>query len=504
MPSNSIPSLDAQLSRGPSAIHSALRKIDVTKRDGRSRWDRPSSRPMKSRRQYSAIEKHLVECRRQRFKREVERYFPRPPTSSRTSGSHDRATASQVVTHLLVPLAPSIAHLLSASSTSLGGGGVGSDELSAEEASSSSSPPIDLQHAVPDLLRNVWPIHQRFDTHTSHKVMPLLNRLANAGLLDVDPDVDREDSSPAARRIDIIFGPPSTTPSSAGQLEPEALRFTFPHLSAAELRRILGVESMSRAERHRRGQWWHIHEERLLLPVVNEEVRDGDALVGTPIESPYNGRTAEDDDDVSTFATESILDGSVSVDSDSHADTDMDGRYEESLSSSLLVGSQVAAWRMPRLDDAGRVVSTSATENDDDDDGQDCEFEYEYEYEYEVMAVEPGMEEADVWAEQQSSAAAGRAEPRNPAQGSRPSGGHVGGGGGSSTSNRTSTFYGSDLDNDEEEETSEMEVSLVDSSLLLRSRNAAAGDSTTTNVSSPLSPLAMSSSISSGASVWAA
>lgn len=419
-------SLDAQMSRGPSSIHRALRRLDVTKRGGRSRWDR--LRPMSS--AHARQQDLLIEARRQRFKRDVERYFPRP--SSDESNADCQACDLAVVTRLLVPLAPSFAHLLSASSMSLG------DDFDADESDAdhlgAQAPP-----AVPDLLRDIWPVHQRFDKHASHKVMPLLNRLANAGLLETDPDAAI--TSTSNHRVEIIFGPPS---ASTGP-EPEALRFTFPHVPATRLRQILGEDSMSSAERRRREQWWHIQEEPLASSTISLARATPSQRAAPP---------------VTLHATSSLRD------------------------EGSLMGSEIAAWRMPRLDNAGRVATPyPAADMISEGMGSatDCEREID------VMAEE----EVDVWADQQRNIRRrrpARIVPPSPRRRDVRLSNH--------RTRRSSTSSPSSV----------LSVSDVDSSLLLRSPLSSPSETASAacgSAFSPPEPLSLSSSISSAASVWA-
>lgn len=152
---------------------------------------------------------------------ELELYFPTPSEST--------LHTPNTTTYLVLPLAPSLLHLLQLSSHTP------SLSLSYEQTSIATS--VLTSRLTSDLL----PLHALFTSHAQERVIPLLHRLdAVDGLRDTQLDV-------VISRANADYG------------EPEALRITFPERSSDDVRALLGPSYVLGA-REGREEWFSMYQ----------------------------------------------------------------------------------------------------------------------------------------------------------------------------------------------------------------------------------------------------
>lgn len=236
-----------------STVRKALYKIDKMRRGGASRWSLIKVARADQRRA-------ILEQRRIKKVREMNRYFPKstntPSTAATTSAfptkdGEQEVQDEDVTTYLLIPLAPSMVHLLTASETSL------ANQSRSENRTIADPAPSPVLPRFPSLLDGVWPLHSSMDEHACHRVIPLINRLLNSGHLsprdfETEPWLfpsSTRNEKPA--RAEIIFGP-----AKDGGHEPQAIRVAFPQMSTKSVRKILNFEGPN--------TWFHLYS----VPVV--------------------------------------------------------------------------------------------------------------------------------------------------------------------------------------------------------------------------------------------
>lgn len=207
---------------------------------------------------------------------ELELYFPSPEESTlHTAGT---------TTYLVLPLAPSLLHLLQLESHTP------SLSLSYEQTSIATS--ILTSRLTADLL----PLHALFTSHAQERVIPLLHRLDSVnGLADVQLDV-------VISRANADYG------------EPEALRLAFPERSSDDVRALLGPSYVV-AARQGQDEWFSMYQ----VPTGRRPARSSssDSTVSMPTPPSSFGDSASESD--VEMEVESILSSPVNEWADNNA-----------------------------------------------------------------------------------------------------------------------------------------------------------------------------------------
>ncbi|KAJ9125279.1 hypothetical protein QFC22_000234 [Naganishia vaughanmartiniae] len=179
--------------------------------------------------------KAVAQVQQQRNAAEFETYFSSPqagvvqasvsvPEQTMDTTSHINET-----TYLLIPLCPSLAHLVSGS-----------------------VPPTIFDSDIPEtpnLLHQLLPMHNAYDRHLRLRVTPLLLRLEGHGALDLSPEVWlTEEYRSRDGRVEVIFAP-----TEHGESRPDALRITFIGRSIEQVKRIIGIERLGHTD------WVHLY-----------------------------------------------------------------------------------------------------------------------------------------------------------------------------------------------------------------------------------------------------
>jgi predicted RNA-binding Zn ribbon-like protein len=178
----------------------------------------------------AAASRMIAQARRQKTSEEFNQYFPSvkaPVTQDANVPEVDQTTDANMTTYLLVPLCPSLAHLVSGTSSA------------------------SLQDDVPEtpnLLRQVLPMHLAFDRHVRLRVTPLLLRLQGHGALDLSPELWLTDEYRTQDgRVEVIFAP-----GEDGESRPDALRITFEGRTVDQVRAMAGARTYEE-------EWFHLY-----------------------------------------------------------------------------------------------------------------------------------------------------------------------------------------------------------------------------------------------------
>lgn len=181
---------------------------------------------------WSASAARAIACaEKEQLSAEFNEYFPAPVVVKTVQESNVtnavEATDENVTTYLLIPLCPSLAHLVSGDQ---------------------SSSLYDDIPSTPQLLRQVLPMHTAFDRHIRLRVTPLLLRLQGHGSLDMSPEVWLADEYRTRDgRMEVIFAP-----GQDGQSVPDALRITFVGRTVNQVRAMMGVGTYAE-------EWAHLY-----------------------------------------------------------------------------------------------------------------------------------------------------------------------------------------------------------------------------------------------------
>lgn len=210
--------LRAQMAKD-GKVNKALKRHEKAMGIRGSRWSASAARA-------------IARAQKRKLSAEFNEYFPAPVTvkpavQQPTVIADISATHQDITTYLLVPLCPSLAHLVSG------------------DPSSSS---LDDIPATPNLLRQVLPMHAAFDRHIRLRVTPLLLRLQGYGALDLTPEVWLADEYRTRDgRMEVIFAP-----GEDGESMPDALRITFVGRTVDQVRVMIGVGSHEE-------EWAHVY-----------------------------------------------------------------------------------------------------------------------------------------------------------------------------------------------------------------------------------------------------
>lgn len=210
--------LRAQIAKG-GQVGKALKRHEKAMGIRGSRWSASASRA-------------IARAQKQQLSAEFNEYFPAPSAvkiaqESTVTAETSEAMDGNVTTYLLVPLCPSLAHLVSGDP---------------------SSSPHDEIPATPSLLRQVLPMHVAFDRHIRLRVTPLLLRLQGHGVLDMSPEVWLADEHRTRDgRMEVIFAP-----GEDGESVPDALRITFEGRTVDQVRAMMGLGSHDE-------EWAHLY-----------------------------------------------------------------------------------------------------------------------------------------------------------------------------------------------------------------------------------------------------
>ncbi|KAJ9101945.1 hypothetical protein QFC19_005026 [Naganishia cerealis] len=242
----------AQKGKG-GRVENALKKHEKLMGIKGSRWSLSAS-------------KAVAQTKQQRKAAEFERYFPSTgavevePTQTSVN---KQALASTVpvneTTYLLIPLCPSLAHLVSGSVPS--------------ELAESDVPD------TPNLLHQLLPMHNAYDQHLRLRVTPLLLRLQGHGVLDLSPEIWlTEEYRSHDGRLEVIFAP-----SEQGESRPDALRITFLGKSVDQVRRIIGTQRLGQED------WVHLYS----VPCVSTASALTPSTKPSPVEIPLQMPTLD-------------------------------------------------------------------------------------------------------------------------------------------------------------------------------------------------------------------
>ncbi|GHJ85758.1 hypothetical protein NliqN6_2160 [Naganishia liquefaciens] len=209
--------LRAQMAKG-GQVNKALKRHEKAMGIRGSRW-------------HSSAARAVARAQREQLSAEFDEYFPAPlagkPAAEKPNVTITTATQEDVTTYLLVPLCPSLAHLVSGDP---------------------STSPLDDVPATPGLLRHVLPLHAAFDRHIRLRVTPLLLRLQGHGALDLSPELWLADEYRMRDgRMEVIFAP-----GEDGESVPDALRIAFVGRTVDQVRAMMGVRSYEE-------EWAHLY-----------------------------------------------------------------------------------------------------------------------------------------------------------------------------------------------------------------------------------------------------
>ncbi|KAJ9108925.1 hypothetical protein QFC21_000246 [Naganishia friedmannii] len=204
-----------------SHVGKALKKYEKSMGIKGSRWPLSAS-------------KAIAQAQQQRNAMEFKSYFPSPEAgvvqaqASIPEQLIDTTSHVNETTYLLIPLCPSLAHLVSG------------------------SVPLVFDSDIPEtpnLLHQLLPMHNAYDRHLRLRVTPLLLRLEGHGALDLSPEIwlTKEYRSRDGR-VEVIFAP-----TEQGESRPDALRITFVGKSVEQVRRIIGTERLGQED------WVHVY-----------------------------------------------------------------------------------------------------------------------------------------------------------------------------------------------------------------------------------------------------
>ncbi|KAJ9127913.1 hypothetical protein QFC24_000198 [Naganishia onofrii] len=183
----------------------------------------------------SNASKAIAQAQQQRKAAEFETYFPSPKVGllqaqvSVSEQTVDTTSHTNETTYLLIPLCPSLAHLVAGSVS-----------------------PLIIDSDIPEtpnLLHQLLPMHNAYDRHLRLRVTPLLLRLEGHGALDLSPEIWlSEEYRSRDGRVEVIFAP-----TEHGESRPDALRITFVGKSVDQVRRIIGTERLGQVD------WVHLY-----------------------------------------------------------------------------------------------------------------------------------------------------------------------------------------------------------------------------------------------------
>lgn len=190
-----------------------------------------------------AASRTIAQARRQKTSEEFNQYFPTvraQATQEPNTFEADRSPDANMTTYLLVPLCPSLAHLVAG------------------------TPSASLQDDVPEtpnLLHQVLPIHLAFDRHVRLRVTPLLLRLQGYGALDLSPELWlTEEYRTQDGRVEVIFAP-----GEDGESRPDALRIAFEGRTIDQVRAMAGGRSYEE-------EWFHLYSVPSIAKAVSSNI----------------------------------------------------------------------------------------------------------------------------------------------------------------------------------------------------------------------------------------
>ncbi|WVR04004.1 hypothetical protein IAU60_001003 [Kwoniella sp. DSM 27419] len=216
----------------PMAMRAFVFLLDDNDRAGQKPLPRPSRYTP-----YSSLARSRHQRRQRRptcssidssFIREIQHYFPLPVRASVEVEISLPPTPETLVTEgkttiLALPLSPSLEALLSPTA-----------QLPYADTS------IGI-HILARLTQGLFPIHNAFSLHSSTRIIPLLTKLDNLGVLDFHPASPRTEA-------EVV---------EDGEGRPDILRLVFHDRSVEDIKALLG-ESLRKAEE---GEWWALYEE---------------------------------------------------------------------------------------------------------------------------------------------------------------------------------------------------------------------------------------------------
>lgn len=180
-------------------------------------------------------------------------------------GEKDRTT------YLLLPLAPSLSHLLSLPSAST--------SMSSETNKNAESPP--------GILISLLPAQTAYAQHAQEHLFPLLENLGRMVHLSSDEGGwlrTRRESNDVD--VEVVYGLPETAAAEGqvgGEMEPEALRLVFHGWSEAGVERLVrratGALTPKQAGVERERGWWYIYSV-VHSPVAHSDGSADDASLG--------------------------------------------------------------------------------------------------------------------------------------------------------------------------------------------------------------------------------
>jgi hypothetical protein len=198
-------------------VNKALKRHEKAMGIRGSRWSASASRA-------------IARAEKEQMSAEFNEFFPATVVKAvqeSTVPTTIEAANENATTYLLIPLCPSLAHLVSGDP---------------------SSSPYDDIPATPNLLRQVLPMHTAFDRHIRLRVTPLLLRLQGHGALDMSPEVWLADEYRTRDgRMEVIFAP-----GEDGESVPDALRITFVGRTVNQVRAMMGVGTSEE-------EWAHLY-----------------------------------------------------------------------------------------------------------------------------------------------------------------------------------------------------------------------------------------------------
>ena len=242
-------------------------------------------------------------------------------------------------TYLLLPLAPSLSHLLSL------------PDKEPKSSPLSASDPY-TAHPTPDLILSLLPTQHAYDQHARTRLFPLLDKLGKlvplsseeGGWLRTEDAVD----------VEVVFSCPDVHDTDAPSVsagEPEALRLVFRGWSEA------GVEALVRQDQTDTGRgWWYIYSvphSPGSITFSGEEDESHGVFSETSSQMSYASSSLMDLSSLSTTP------GNVTPLSTSYASS-----FHSDAASDVASTEEQDAWRMPVLTETGSVFTPSTAEDD--------------------------------------------------------------------------------------------------------------------------------------------
>jgi hypothetical protein len=224
--------LDDDARKKKSGVGAYRAQAGKAGRVGKALKRHEKSMGIKGSRWSAAASRMIAQARRQQTSEEFDQYFPCVKAQASQGEvvivpEAEETAAANMTTYLLIPLCPSLAHLVS-----------GTPSASLQD---------DNVPETPNLLHQLLPMHMAFDRHVRLRVTPLLLRLQGYGALDLSPEFWlTAEYRTRDGRVEVIFAP-----GEDGESRPDALRITFQGRTIDQVRTMVGGRAYE--------EWVHLY-----------------------------------------------------------------------------------------------------------------------------------------------------------------------------------------------------------------------------------------------------